>query len=579
MITNNTSNGLSVLLIKNSNSIPNVNIVHSIFTSNTANQYGCLLIRYANFQMINSSFFENQIGLFHALINFQGKSDNYIDCNVIFAALLLQNNFGQYLIDLNSAIATLTNIRFESNINSEDLIQMNTGIYTITNFSIINSPIINLNQTLFILNAKFVTSIFINNALINGEAQKAGLVCESCETIAISNTIFTNCFITYQGAAIYLLTCKKTNIKSSSFINNSATLNNAGIYMEESPLYIDSCSFKSNSLKNTANAWGSAAADILSYSTSDLTGILQLVNSYFTASSGSSQILFHQHTNFEAESCLFSNGFQTNSIYCSDCSKISLINSSFVGFYSKGTLFLQNSLYNPIILMIFGCSFQNNSNSIDGGAIITKGNLQGQIGNSSFDHNEALGGVGGALHYDCESIDYSCDLLVSNSNFTNNSALLGGGAIKVSGKLLTQHNNIFRKNLAKNGFGDDLASIPRKLQIIYQETFLIQNYTSDDLLNCLINENSSILCPNLKKAFISVDNQSLNDILYLRSGYAFVVLVTFLDDFLQLVPPTDKEFLLLVAKNSPNSAKVESNLGVNIGLAMLFHELIIIGDE
>ena len=579
VITNNTSNGLSVLLIKNSNSIPNVNIINSIFISNTANQYGCLLIRYANFQMINSSFFDNQIGLFHALINFQGKSDNFIVCNVLFATLLLQNNFGPYLIDLNSVVATLNNITFDSNLNSQDLIQMNTGIYTITNFSIVHSPIIDLNQSLFILNAKFVNSIFINNALINGEAQKAGLVCESCDTLSITNTIFTNCFIAYQGAAIYLLTCKKTTLKSSSFINNSATVNNAGIYMEESPLYIDSCLFQNNSLQNKANAWGSTAVDILSYSTSDLTGILQLFNCYFNASSGFSQILFQQHTNFEADSCFFSNGFKTNSIYCSDCSKINIINSSFIGFDSKGCLFLKNSLYNPIILMIFGCSFQNNTNSIDGGAMISKGNLQGQIGNSSFHNNVALGGFGGALHYDCESVDYSCDLLVSNSNFTNNSASLDGGAIKISGKLLTQHNNLFKKNLARNGFGNDIASIPRKLQIIYQETSFLQNYTSGDLMNCLVNENASNLCPNLKKALISVDNQSLNDILSLRSGYAFVVLVSFLDDFLQLVPPTEKEFLLLVAKNSPNAAKVEANLGVNIDLAILFHELIIIGDE
>jgi predicted outer membrane repeat protein len=104
-------------------------------------------------------------------------------------------------------------------------------------------------------------------------------------------------------------------------------------------------------------------------------------------------------------------------------------------------------------LLISNCSFVNNSAS-EIAALYTDVRTA-NISHSTFELNRATTASGGAIELACE-VPSPCNLSVSFSNFTSNSAVLNGGAIYWTKKEPLLLNNTYTNNSA--AYGSDFAS-------------------------------------------------------------------------------------------------------------------------
>ena len=128
----------------------------------------------------------------------------------------------------------------------------------------------------------------------------------------------------------------------------------------------------------------------------------------------------------------------------------------------NGALFFQyqNIYINSSNFIISDCKFINNSVSLNGGAILIQ-DATVNIFDSLFFYNRA--GYGGALYFKTTSYDFN--LKIFNTNFTKNTALFEGGAIKYNYNLpIIPSDVIFSENYAL--YGKNIASYPVRMSFI-----------------------------------------------------------------------------------------------------------------
>ena len=135
------------------------------------------------------------------------------------------------------------------------------------------------------------------------------------------------------------------------------------------------------------------------------------------------------------------------------------IESSIFSNNHGGCLLLQFQSSNQNDFIIKKCKFINNSAIFNGGAIqIQDVNLI--INDSVFIYNKA--GYGGAIYYKTSTYDYK--LQIHNTNFTKNTALMEGGAIKSTYNIPYIASNVFFSENYASFYGNNIASYPVRMK-------------------------------------------------------------------------------------------------------------------
>lgn len=323
-------------------------------------------------------------------------------------------------IHINTTNATLSDVVNTADNNDE--IYLDTGIYNYSHINNINGIAIAKNLTIIGKSRE--------NTIIN--AEKIGRIFNLTEgnTLTIINITLTNGNTLDSGGGIYSQgTLKITN---TDFFNNSADRGGA-IFNDDANFSVNSSTFTNNSANKGAALYKTGG----SLNISDV----EFINN----------------------SAIWSNLYFIGS-------DVTIVNSIFANISSKyaGAIYTSNG-----ILRIYNTSFLNIHANETGGAVGLKDNYYAIINNSTF-INTTSESNGGAIYfdsndryddgsgyeleiYDSDFINCSSnfggallilngDLIVFDSNFTNNSAYLDGGAI------YTSFSNVFilRSNFTGN---------------------------------------------------------------------------------------------------------------------------------
>ena len=232
-----------------------------------------------------------------------------------------------------------------------------------------------------------------------------------------------------EGGAIHIEGSAQYTIENCVFKNNRADDKGGAIYNgAETPLRIINCDFINNNVKDSRYASGGAI-----YAHGDL----HVENSYFGENIASYRggALYKEGTGIlRVVKCIFANNEIENNLDLILCGGAIFVYEG--DSYIKDSSFHDNIVTNDEYifstcggaisvydgdLYIEDSSFHDNIVNDDGGAICGIENASLRIINSDFVANRAINGSAGAISY--------CDIKVTNTSFSDNSALFFGGAI------------------------------------------------------------------------------------------------------------------------------------------------------
>ncbi|CAG9321206.1 unnamed protein product [Blepharisma stoltei] len=306
------------------------------------------------------------------------------------------------------------------------------------------------------------------------------------------------------GSFIYVTAESNLTVENSSFEDSQSTISGGAIFCIASSLYIKNCTF-TNLTSSAGNAIMASSSTKLYISKSKFWD----VHSYFSGAAIDALgcEIYIDHSAFD--NCSYT------AILGDNMDALVVTETSFtngMGIFG-GAIGYTRSRY----LLISSCTFDNNFSMGGGGALfllladyatniitnskfinnlannggaILMNSLNADITDSLFIGNYAATsseypistpttGLGGALYFECPSIPL-CNCSVSSSNFTQNIATYGGGAISWSDEMPRFSNNSFSGNQAF--YADNIGSYAVKLvalnsDLSVQESIKYENFT------------------------------------------------------------------------------------------------------
>jgi uncharacterized repeat protein (TIGR01451 family) len=332
---------------------------------------------------------------------------------------------------------------FNININSNIVIQGNDSAdnVTIDARGLFGTFCIGDNVNVTFINSTFTR---LNSNINNGSV--------IYNTFANSNITFVNCkFINntcmMYGGVIYNVGGKLSVINSCFDDNGNGSIGVAyggSIYNTANNLYLCNCSFNNNFASSSSafyNNGANAYVDKCTFTNNiaksngaicNLGSNLTVIDSFFSGSTaGAGGCIYNWGDDLTVLNSVFNNNYVRNgggAIYNSAL-RLKVTNSIFTGNIADGYGgAISNSGDNATVV---DCNFINNS-GCGGGAIYNSGGSASApsanflVLNCIFEDNKATVYNGGAIS---NEYAYSTNFTVINSNFTNNHANFGGGAI------------------------------------------------------------------------------------------------------------------------------------------------------
>ncbi|KAL4490797.1 hypothetical protein ABPG72_021851, partial [Tetrahymena utriculariae] len=289
--------------------------------------------------------------------------------------------------------------------------------------------------------------------------QQSTLIYTQLSQLYINNCNISNLSITDQQSLIPLIIQSQNStitISQTSFSNCEYTTNI--VQLNGGNLILDNILFK----------------DIQQYqSTQILSNDQQLMtnlNQNAVLVISNAQIQIQNNSSFSNISCSSCNGGLLQMLN----GNINIQNSLFYSIKSQyGGVFFITGLHgtNQIINSIF----EDCQSFYDGGVSYIQLNDEKQISlnvdSANFMNNTSINGRGGAIYVFSQNLNPQfVDFSISNSNFTNNKAQIGG-AIFEQNISLQINNSLFKDNFAKI-FGRDKISYATKLKLVNLEQFI-----------------------------------------------------------------------------------------------------------
>ncbi|WP_458454917.1 right-handed parallel beta-helix repeat-containing protein [Methanobrevibacter sp.] len=279
-------------------------------------------------------------------------------------------------------------------------------------------------------------SIRGNGAIVDGGNQARGFFIDDNSNVTLENLTFKDCFSKKDGGAILIGKNSSVIIRNCHFINNKVYNSNGGaIYcMSSTGTEIHDCYFFNNtSIRQSTLEWNLFKKGMGSAICVNIDSDLKLYNSKFIQNNAYlSTILVISYddvkyglSNLHVNDCLFEN------------------NTSRHG----GVIYLDELGKGEFISSIF----RKNTASETGAALILDASLYALVNNCLFENNYARRG-GGILIKVFEDTP-ALNVIISNSNFTKNTASISGGAIHSKLASTTILNCIFTENTAADNGG------------------------------------------------------------------------------------------------------------------------------
>lgn len=373
--------------------------------------------------------------------------------NCIFSKIFAINEGGGFYFDA----ASVTNLSLKIlNSSFENILSL---LYSGGVFNLLYTPMAYVE----IINCNF-------SKIYSGE--KGGLISAFLATILFSNSLIFDNVILFKDLPFYFK--DKLNLKTvlSSFQSNLIDLTYCAFSMtfcKFSNLQILDQDIKEIGLINCAfNCLNTSFENIL-------------FSEYFFYISRSSvnfnSCNFLNISAFNVSNKMFASIFDSSFIMTMSvlknsqmlfiCAIRSLINIR-LSYFANNTaenspiLFLNDSFLNKdlaAISLIIDCIFENNRALYDAGCIMIL-NCFVQIKNNLFFNNSAIGN-GGAIFFSGNTPSVTLNLI--NNNFTENSALSGGGIYYQNITINLEHNIFFKNNALS---GKNIFSYPRKIKLM-----------------------------------------------------------------------------------------------------------------
>ena len=318
------------------------------------------------------------------------------------------------------------------------------------------------------------TTIIKNLSLLNNNSSKQGGAVYNDGNLIIDNCIFNGNYARIGGGAIFTGN-KEANISNTTFLNNSCASFGGAIYTGSGNINISNCTFTSN---NSSNHGGAVHSDgtitilnsrfknnTASASGGALSKCSTIINCTFEENSAGSGGAIYDCIKIISNSTFINNESRNEggAIYLSRPAQI--IDSKFEGNNAKnggaisGCANLNNSIFKGNIASEYGgairvggafrmtsCTFEENSSSLNGGALFINAGQDNVIKNNEFINNSS-DASGGAIYLK----EYYGGLTIDGLRFSSNTAQQAGAIIAEIEFTLT--NSTFEGNLATAGNG------------------------------------------------------------------------------------------------------------------------------
>ena len=287
----------------------------------------------------------------------------------------------------------------------------------------------------------------------NGTALKSG----GAIALIMSTLYLTNTSILYNsginGGAIYGITLSNITATSSNFFENTNVFdvkgcNGASIFFTGQNLQIQSSKFYSSTSVNSLSSIYVESVSFVSFDLSimngfNIPGLVFYYTTYVSVTNSQFSYLLGAITASTSDSNIYE--FYNCSFY----------NNLALGYADGGALKL-----NKVSANITDNNFRSNSGNRGGAIIFACDQLCDLIiGNSVFYNNKAVDG--GGIFYGCTKSN--CNFTIKNSNFEENYANIGGGAVNWNDTKPVITNSNFRDNSAV--YANDIGSFPAILSI------------------------------------------------------------------------------------------------------------------
>ncbi|CDW87526.1 UNKNOWN [Stylonychia lemnae] len=440
------------------------------FTSNTAYSSGGVM--YVNtesfFWTINSLFQKNYAPESSVILVLGGSM---VQNNTIINSNIINNNASTNTLSLMYGNLIITSSAFESNyalFRSKNIflgfckVQVSNSKFTSNTDSDDPKSILNEQTTGTFFFIIFDVNIMIQGCTFqNGRSRLGGAIYISGDSyIKIYSSKFISNYAATYGGAIYAVGFKNLEIGENSFLrNNLAVEKGDDFYVSNTQ-----SNFTLSKVNITnPNAKGSIYAEQVALTISE---------------SG-----FQNIQNQESA--------QGGALYCLNCRKINITQSSFINILSKqgGALYIQENEVNKKLsdklgkYQILDSIFQGCEAQQTGGAIFLDNIQYMTIESTKFQENKVkyskdasnmeVSGSGGAVYYTCNSQLLNCKFeIIRKSIFSKNSAEIKGGAIfwDTLEPIYLDSDIIFRDNSAKF-YGNDVACFSQTLNVISQSQY------------------------------------------------------------------------------------------------------------
>ena len=255
-----------------------------------------------------------------------------------------------------------------------------------------------------------------NNNVFGNSPSYLTLVGVSRSQLTIHNCNFTNNSSPIGLGVIYMIEASYLLLENSIFVNNSYNVGAGAITAYEN------CTLKMshNIFKNNKAANGGAID--LSEKSFMISDSCQFIGN--TATLGGGAVMVRAHSSYSDNGSIFLNNSAVENnggvaILLTEISNL-IIESSIVE--SGGAI----STTGHNLLKFENSIFENDSCTVEGGAIRAHRNSSLTVSGSIFRNNIALGADGGAIFLESES-----ELITVSCQFLGNTAALGGGAVMV----------------------------------------------------------------------------------------------------------------------------------------------------
>lgn len=398
-------------------------------------------------------------------------------------------------IDSHADDVIITGCYFEDNYSRNDggaiSIALSTGTQ-ITNCVFINNIAINAGGAVYVRSSDFTIA---NCEFTNNKADYGGAICSDDASLIIDTSTFNNNNATTAGGATYSQTSDLTTT-NSQFTNNKADYGGAIADDGNGIIDIDTVTFSNNKANIAGGAIYTKSPDFTDSNSKYINNNAQYGGAIF-GDTGSSLTI--DSATFDSNNVLNDGG----AIYLQS-SDLSLTNSQLqnnkadnggaIFIDTSSTLNSNTNIYSSNNAVnsggaiytlstntaISGSRFNSNNAKI-GGAIITDSNNGLNIDSSTFEKNTAT--TGGALYL------LDSNVLLSSSNFINNSADYGSAIFNDNTSTLTINSVTFADNLAKTF---DIVSPSVFGQYPYSEIVDVYLVCGDNIDDAIYNDGGSV---------------------------------------------------------------------------------------